>query len=106
MPTIRVTGWLLWLAEAAIAVLLFLGLFSRLGGLIAVAVSAQLMIGLSGIRNPYEWEWAYNTIFVLALLLFAFAPGRVFGVDSWLRPKLFAAKARGSRLAGWLSYLT
>jgi uncharacterized membrane protein YphA (DoxX/SURF4 family) len=106
MPTIRVTGWLLWLAEAAIALLLFLGLFSRLGGLIAVAVSAQLMIGLSGIRNPYEWEWAYNTIFVLALLLFAFAPGRVFGVDAWLRPRLLAAKARGSRVAGWLSYLT
>jgi hypothetical protein len=106
MPTIRVTGWLLWLAEAAIFVLLLLGLFSRLGGLIAVAVSAQLMIGLSGIPNPYEWEWAYNTIFVLSLLLFAFAPGRVFGVDAWLRPRLLAAKQRGSRFAGWLAWLT
>lgn len=106
MPTIRVTGWLLWLAEAAIAVLLFLGLFSRLGALIAVAVSAQLMIGLSGIPNPYEWEWAYNTIFVLALLLFAFAPGRVFGVDAWLRPRLLAARQRGSRFAGILAWLT
>ncbi len=106
MPTIRFTGWLLWLAEAAIFALLLLGLFSRLGGLIAVAVSAQLMIGLSGIPNPYEWEWAYNTIFVLALLLFAFAPGRVFGVDAWLRPKLLAAKQRGSRFAGLLAWLT
>ena len=106
MPTIRFTGWLLWLAEAAIFVLLLLGLFSRLGGLIAVAVSAQLMIGLSGIPNPYEWEWAYNTIFVLSLLLFAFAPGRVFGVDAWLRPRLLAAKQRGSRFAGLLAWLT
>jgi hypothetical protein len=106
MPTIRFTGWLLWLAEAAIFVLLLLGLFSRLGGLIAVAVSAQLMIGLSGIPNPYEWEWAYNTIFVLSLLLFAFAPGRVFGVDAWLRPRLLAAKQRGGRFAGWLAWLT
>jgi hypothetical protein len=106
MPTIRVTGWLLWLAEAAIVVLLFLGLFSRLGGLLAVAVSAQLMIGLSGIPNPYEWEWAYNTIFVLALVLFAFAPGRVFGVDAWLRPRLLAAKQRGSRFARLLAWLT
>ena len=88
MPTIRFSGWLLWLAEAAIVVTLLLGLFSRLGGLIAVAVSAQLMIGLSGIPNPYEWEWAYNTIFVLSLLMFAFAPGRVFGIDAWLRPRL------------------
>lgn len=106
MPTIRVTGWLLWLAEAAIFALLLLGLFSRLGGLLAVAVSGQLMLGLSGIPNPYEWEWAYNTIFVLALVLFAFAPGRVVGVDAWLRPKLLAAKQSGSRLAGLLAWLT
>lgn len=106
MPTIRFSGWLLWLAEAAIVVTLLLGLFSRLGGLIAVAVSAQLMIGLSGIPNPYEWEWAYNTIFVLSLLMFAFAPGRVFGIDALLRPRLLAAKQRGSRFAGLLSWLT
>lgn len=106
MPTIRFSGWLLWLAEAAIFVTLLLGLFSRLGGLIAVAVSAQLMIGLSGIPNPYEWEWAYNTIFLLSLVMFAFAPGRVFGVDALLRPRLLEAKQRGSRFAGLLSWLT
>lgn len=106
MPTIRFSGWLLWLAEAAIFVTLLLGLFSRLGGLIAVAVSAQLMIGLSGIPNPYEWEWAYNTIFLLSLVMFAFAPGRVFGVDALLRPRLLEAKQRGSRFAGLLSLLT
>jgi hypothetical protein len=106
MPTIGVSGWLLWLAEAAIFVTLLLGLFSRLGGLIAVAVSAQLLIGLSGIPNPFEWEWAYNTIFLLALLMFAFAPGRVLGIDAWLRPRLLAASAGGSSLARWLSWLT
>jgi hypothetical protein len=106
MPTIRVTGWFLWLAEAAIFLLLLVGAFSRLGGLIAVAVSAQLMVGLSGIPNPYEWEWAYNTIFLLSLLMFAFAPGRIFGVDAWLRPRLLAARQRGSRLAGLLAWLT
>jgi hypothetical protein len=106
MPTIGVSGWLLWLAEAAIFITLLLGLFSRLGGLIAVAVSAQLMIGLSGIPNPFEWEWAYNSIFLLALLMFAFAPGRVFGVDAWLRPRLLAASAEGNGLARVVSWLT
>lgn len=106
MPTIGVSGWLLWLAEAAIFITLLLGLFSRLGGLIAVGVSAQLMIGLSGIPNPFEWEWAYNSIFLLALLMFAFAPGRVFGVDAWLRPRLLAASAGGNGFARLLSWLT
>jgi hypothetical protein len=64
------------------------------------------MVGLSGIPNPYEWEWAYNTIFLLSLLMFAFAPGRVFGVDAWLRPRLLAARQRGNRLAGLLAWLT
>lgn len=105
-PTIRFSGWLLWLAEASIFVLLLLGLFSRLGAAIAVAVSAQLLVGLSGIPNPYEWEWAYNTIFVLALVLFAFAPGRVLGVDAWLRPRLLAATERGSLLGRIFSWLT
>ena len=86
--------------------LLLLGLFSRLGALIAVGVSAQLLIGLSGIPNPYEWEWAYNTIFVLALVLFAFAPGRVFGIDTLLRPRFLAMKARGSFIGRVLSWLT
>lgn len=105
-PTIQVSGWLLWLAEATIVVTLLLGLFSRLGALVAVGVSAQLLIGLSGIPNPYEWEWAYNTIFVLALVLFAFAPGRVFGIDTLLRPRFLAMKERGSFLGKALSWLT
>lgn len=106
MPTIQVSGWLLWLAEAAIFVTLLLGVFGRLGGLLAVLVSGQLMLGLSGIPNPYEWEWAYNTIFVLSLVLFAFAPGRVFGIDAWLRPRLLRAKEEGNVIARVVSWLT
>ena len=70
--------------EAFTAVSLFFGLFSRLGGLVAIAQSAQLWVGLSGIANPYEWEWGYNLMLVLAILMFVFAPGRVFGVDQLL----------------------
>ncbi len=44
-PNIRVMGYVIWLAELSIVVLLGLGLFSRLGGLIVLGVSAQLMIG-------------------------------------------------------------
>lgn len=106
MPNIRVAGWIIFLSEAAIAVTLFFGLFSRLGGLIAIGVSAQLVLGLAGISNPYEWEWGYLQILVLALLMFAFAPGRVFGIDAWLRPRLQAAAANGNALARILSWGT
>ncbi len=105
-PNIAWFGYLIWAAEAFIFVSLFFGLFSRLGGLVAIAMSAQLMIGLGGIGNPYEWEWAYTNIVVLALVAFAFAPGRIFGIDARIRPRLLAAAAQGNRLAGGLAWLT
>jgi hypothetical protein len=99
MPNIRWFGWIIWAGEAFIFLSLFFGLFSRLGGLTAIAISGQLMIGLAGISNPYEWEWAYNLMVLLSLLMFAFAPGRVFGVDAWLRPRLKATAEPDNRMA-------
>jgi uncharacterized membrane protein YphA (DoxX/SURF4 family) len=99
MPNIRWMGWLIWGAEAFIALSLILGLLTRLGGLVAIGVSAQLMIGLAGITNPYEWEWAYNQMLVLSLLIFAFAPGTILGLDALFKPRLSEAASRGSRLA-------
>jgi uncharacterized membrane protein YphA (DoxX/SURF4 family) len=109
MPNIRWFGWFIWGGEAFIFVSLLLGFFSRLGGLTAVAMSGQLMIGLAGISNPYEWEWSYNLMVLLSLLMFAFAPGRVFGVDTWLRPRLRTAAEgddRAGRIAHVLLWLT
>jgi len=106
MPNIRWFGWVIWGAEAFIFVSMLLGLFSRLGGLVAIGISGQLMIGLGGISTPYEWEWTYNLMVVLSVLMFGLVPGRVLGVDAWLRPRLQAAAAKGNRPAGWLLWLT
>jgi len=105
-PNIRWFGWLIWGAEAFIFVSLFLGLFSRLGGLVAIGISGQLAVGLAGIGNPYEWEWSYNLMVLLSLLMFAFVPGRVLGIDAWLRPRLLRAAEEGRRLARALAWLT
>lgn len=106
MPNIRWFGYVIWGMEAFIFVSLFLGLFSRLGGLVAIGQSAQLMIGLAGITSPYEFEWTYNLMVVASLVAFAFAPGRYFGIDSILRPALQRAAGRGNRMAAWLRWLT
>jgi hypothetical protein len=105
-PNIRWFGWFIWGAEAFIFLSLFLGLFSRLGGLVAILISGQLALGLAGISNPYEWEWSYNLMVLLSLVMFAFAPGRVFGLDAWLRPRLQQVAEGGSRLARVLTWLT
>ena len=105
-PNIRWFGWFIWGAEAFIFLSLFFGLFSRLGGLVAIAISGQLALGLAGIGNPSEWEWSYNLMVLLSLVMFAFAPGRVLGLDAWLRPRLQKAAEGGNRLARVLTWLT
>ncbi len=103
-PGIRWTGWLVWGAEAFIALSLFLGLFSRLGALVSLAVSAQLMVGLAGIGNPYEWEWGYNLMVLMSLVLLGAPSGRALGLDALLRRAARPAKERG-RLLARLLYL-
>ncbi len=98
-PNIRWFGYVIWGAEAFIATTMLLGLLSRLGGLVALGVSAQLMIGLANIPSPFEWEWSYVLMVTLALLMAALAPGRHFGVDGFLRRWAAPAAARGNFLA-------
>lgn len=105
-PNIQWFGSVVWAAEAIVFISLFFGIFSRLGGLVAVGVSAQLFVGLSGISNPYEWEWIYNTILAMSIVMFGVAPGRVFGLDQLLRPRLQASAEKGNKLARYLLWLT
>lgn len=99
MPNIQIMGWLIWLAELTIVVSVGLGLFSRFGGLVALGVSSQLAIGLASIPRPFEWEWVYLNMIFLSIAVIAVAPGRFFGIDSFLIPRLKAMEAEGNRIA-------
>jgi uncharacterized membrane protein YphA (DoxX/SURF4 family) len=98
-PNIAWFGYLIWGAEVLIFVTMLLGLFTRLGGLVALGIAMQLYIGLANIPSPYEWEWSYGQMVLLALLMFGLAPGRVFGLDALIRPRLAPAAAKGNPLA-------
>ena len=105
-PNIRVFGFFIWGMEAFIFVSLFLGIFTRLGALVAIFQSLQLWVGLAGISNPGEWEWSYNWIPVLAVLVFAFAPTIGLGIDSLLRSRLKPAADKGNLVSQVLYWLT
>ena len=98
-PNIRWLGSLIWAGDAFVFLSMLLGLFTRLGALVALALSAQLMIGLAGISDPFEWEWGYNQMVLLSILMLGLAPGRIFGLDARLRPRLAEAAEQGNRLA-------
>jgi hypothetical protein len=105
-PNIAWFGHLIWGAEVLIAVTMFLGLFTRLGGLLAIGIALQLYVGLANIPSPYEWEWSYGQMVLLALLMFGLAPGRVLGLDALIRPRLSPAAAHGNPLAKLVMLLT
>jgi uncharacterized membrane protein YphA (DoxX/SURF4 family) len=100
-PNLRWFGSVIWWSEFFIFASLFLGLLSRLGGLVALGVSVQLTLGLAGVPIPgdYEWEWAYINIVVMAVMMIGLAPGRIFGLDAVLRRLLKPAADRGNLLA-------
>jgi uncharacterized membrane protein YphA (DoxX/SURF4 family) len=86
LPNWQLFAWLTFLAETTIAVLLILGLFSRLGGLIALFQSVNLYLAIS--QHPEEWHWTYLFLIVLSFIFMLTGPGRWLGVDQWLRPRL------------------
>jgi hypothetical protein len=104
IPNISWMGWGVWLLEAFVAISLILGLFSRLGGLVGFIQAVNLYIGLTAI--PFEWYWTYGMLYTLQLIFIAVPPGRVWGLDAWLRPRLASAASSGNRLAGGLLWLT
>ena len=96
-PNIRLVGLGVWLAEITVAVLLFLGLFTRFGGLLGTLQALNLLIGLWNV--PGEWHSAYLMLFSLNLIFLAVPAGRFLGTDQFLLPLLLPAADRGNLLA-------
>jgi hypothetical protein len=98
LPHMTIFGPIVFLAELVFAGSMMLGLAVRLVGVLAVAYTLQLWLGLYD--NPAEWSWTYM---FLALLMFLFAlegAGRSLGFDAWLRRDVPAVRD-GKGLIGW-----
>ena len=97
LPNWQLVGWLTFFMESFIAVSLILGLLSRLGGLVSFVQGLNLFLGLA--LAPNEWEWTYIMLFTLGFIFMMTGPGRKWGIDQALRPRLRVQIARGNGLA-------
>ncbi len=99
LPNIHVVGTLIYFAELAFAVSLMLGVFTRLGALLAMGQALFLWLGLYHAKA--EWPWNYIFLATVHGLFIATAAGRSLGVDAILRrPGGLVSRATGLR--GWL----
>jgi len=96
-------GWMTLITETFIGVTLILGLFTRLGALVALGMAANITVGILSV--PHEWGWTYTMLIMFAAIFLLTGAGRSVGLDSFLAPRLEAAAAKGNRVAGLLSWL-
>ena len=98
LPHMSVFGPIVFLAELVFAGSMMLGLAVRFVGVLAIAYTLQLWLGLYG--NPSEWPWTYMCLALLTFMLVLDAAGRSLGLDAWLRREVPSVRdAKG--LLGW-----
>jgi uncharacterized membrane protein YphA (DoxX/SURF4 family) len=98
LPHMTFFGPIVFLAELVFAGSLILGLAVRLVGVLALAYTLQLWLGLYG--NPSEWPWTYMCLALLTFLFVIEAAGRSLGLDAWLRRQVLAVRD-GKGFIGW-----
>lgn len=98
LPHMTIFGPIVFLAELVFAGSMMLGLAVRFVGVLAIAYTLQLWLGLYG--NPSEWPWTYMSLALLTLLLVLDAAGRSLGLDAWLRSNVPAVR-EGKGFVGW-----
>ncbi len=104
LPNFLLFAWLTLLTELFIGVSHLVGVVSRLGALLALAMSANLLVGLA--RHPAEWPWSYLMLLGYALLFLSGHPGRVMGLDGWLSRRLSSPVLADKAWARALALLT
>jgi uncharacterized membrane protein YphA (DoxX/SURF4 family) len=104
LPHFLLFAWLTLLTELFIGVSHLLGMVSRLGALAALAMSANLWIGLA--RHPNEWPWSYVMMIGFAILFASTHSGRIFGLDALFSRRLTAPGLADRPWARGLGFLT
>jgi thiosulfate dehydrogenase [quinone] large subunit len=96
-------GWMTLITETTIGVLLILGLFTRLGSVMAIGMGINITLGILNV--PHEWGWTYIMLITLPALFLFTASGRSFGIDAFLVGPVGRAAEGGSRLARLVRWL-
>ena len=88
-----------FLVEVIISVTLLLGLWSRFGSFLGLAMGINLSLGLY--RSPGEWPWTYVFLIVVMGLFVSDPPGRSLGLDVLLARRNHGGNSVRSRLLRW-----
>ncbi len=102
LPNMKVFGPIVFVAELVFAGSMMLGLAVRFVGVLAIAYTLQLWLGLYD--NPSEWPWTYMFLALLTFMFVIEPAGRSLGLDAWLRRNV-AEVRNGKGLIGWFFHM-
>jgi len=103
IPHWTLFGWMTLITETFIGVTLILGLLTRLGSLVAIAMAVNVTVGILNV--PHEWGWTYTMLIAFPVLFLVTDAGRSLGVDAFLVRPLDRAATGGHRLARMVRWL-
>ena len=110
LPNFVLFGWTVFLAEAALAAFLLIGLATRLWAVIGMAMTVPIIFSVINYQvtgadgtTLGEWSWAYYMMLAIHAALLGTGGGRAYGLDAVLRPYWKASDGRLSRLLVRLS---
>ena len=80
IPHFTLFGWLVFLAELTVGVLLLLGLWTRVGALIGLvqAIAITLLV----VRAPHEWFWTYVMFIAISVVVLVAPAGSKLSLDA------------------------
>ena len=100
VPHFHLFGWLIGFTEVAIGASLVLGAMTRAGALLSVLQAVNLLIAQGG--TP-EGPWIYVALLAASIFVLFTPSNRRFSIDSWIAPRLAAARSRPTFLTRmWL----
>lgn len=99
LPNFELFAYQVWAGETLIAILLMLGLFTRVGALLGLLMALNLWLGLYNV--PHEWGWTYAFLALLMGFLIATRAGRALGADALLAGRSPPKNARLRKLLDW-----
>jgi uncharacterized membrane protein YphA (DoxX/SURF4 family) len=83
-PNIGIFGELVRLGEVCVGISLFLGLFSRLGGLFGILLPLNYVAARGGLSSASAWASLDGALMLLSAISLVLPAGRVLGLDAFL----------------------
>ena len=87
LPNLSLFAELVRLGEVVAGMLLFFGLFTRLGGLIGIILPLNYLAARGGFASASQWASADGSMLVLSLIALVLPTGRVLGIDALFAPR-------------------